>query len=96
MTEQLERIIPDDPKVMELKKRCSMEISITSEPAGAKVYAKPYSKPDSVYQLMGTTPLENVLFPSGNISIRIEKEKYETTEDLIWLVDFIGGKQVAF
>ena len=37
LAQQVEKILPDDPKVLELKSKCSKNISIYSSPAGAQI-----------------------------------------------------------
>ncbi len=85
LVKKLEEVIPNDSKLEELKNKCSLEITLNSKPVGAKIYAKPYLQPDSAFQLMGVAPLKRSRFPSGNISIRIEKDGYETIEDFIYV-----------
>ena len=83
LAQKLEKILPDEPKVSELKAKCSKNISIVSHPAGVKVYAKGYSQADTAFQLMGTTPIENVSFPSSYVNLQLEKEGYHAIEDVI-------------
>ncbi len=78
-------LIPDDPALRSLWKYFSQRVNLTTNPAGAKVFARPCTGVDSSWQFMGLTPLDSVLFPSGNISIKIEKKGYEIIEDIISL-----------
>lgn len=93
LTQEVKEIIPNDPKLKKLEERCSYEITVTSQPPGASVYAKPYLKSDSFYKLMGITPLENYRFPSGNLNLKIEKAGYEPIFDLVWVQNSVIPKK---
>jgi serine/threonine protein kinase/dienelactone hydrolase len=75
---EVEKIIPNDPKLMELMAQCSMNINIATEPPGADIYVKEYKSPDSEWEYLGVSPLEKVRLPIGVFRWRIEKEGYET------------------
>lgn len=91
LTQEVKKTVSkDEPKIATLEKKCSAEITITSYPAGASVYAKPYSWTDSAFRFMGFTPLENVIFPSGNLRIKLALDGYEEVENFI-LVDAAFG-----
>ena len=83
LVQEVESILPDDPRVQELKKRCSRKVYISSNPPGAKVSIKSYSQKDSAFQYIGETPIKNKAFPSSLVCLKIEKEGYETIRDVI-------------
>ncbi|MDA2930948.1 SUMF1/EgtB/PvdO family nonheme iron enzyme, partial [Acidobacteria bacterium AH-259-O06] len=51
-----------------------------TEPAGAQVFVKGYSAPDTPWELLGETPLEQVSIPYALMRWRIVKEGFETFE----------------
>jgi len=78
LAEKAEEVIPNDPKLAELFARCSLNISVKTEPSGADIYMKEYKSPDSDWKFLGVSPLENVRMPVGIFRYKIEKEGYET------------------
>lgn len=83
LVQEVEKIVPEDPRVMELKRKCSKEINISTSPKGVSVYAKKYSLGDTAFQLLGITPIEKMRLPVGYISLQLEKEGYEPIRDVI-------------
>ncbi len=69
-----EKIMSNDPKLAELFARCSLNINIKTDPAGAEIYKKIYRSPDSEWEYLGVSPLENVRLPIGFFRWKIEKE----------------------
>ncbi len=78
LAEQAEKIIPNDPRLAGLFSKCSLKIDIKTEPAGAEVYMKEYSDPDSDWRFLGASPLEKVRLPVGIFRWKFVKEGYET------------------
>ena len=78
LAESAEEIIPNDPKLAELFSKCSLNINIKIEPPGADIYKKVYKSPESEWEYLGVSPLENVRLPIGFFRWKIEKEGYET------------------
>lgn len=79
---KLEKIIPGDPRLKDLIKRSSINITITSEPSGARVYIKEYMSPGDEWTYLGTTPLHKVELPITVFRWKLEKEGYDT----VWAV----------
>ena len=75
-----EKYLPDDPLLERLLSEISVRMSFVSEPAGAEVFYRRYSEPDSEWQLLGTTPLDEVRLPRAVLYWRFEKPGYETAE----------------
>jgi serine/threonine protein kinase/formylglycine-generating enzyme required for sulfatase activity/dienelactone hydrolase len=73
-----EKYIPHDPRLSEFFSRIAVNISIKTEPAGARIYAKEYKHPDNEWQYLGISPVENVRLPVGFFRLRMEREGYET------------------
>jgi len=81
---QAEGWIPGDPLLERLARRYSSPVTLASEPAGARVLAKPYGLEGEEWELLGTTPLAERPFVAGVLRIRLEKQGYEPVEDLYW------------
>ena len=55
-------------------------VTLRSDPAGAQVFFKPYSEPDSQWRGLGTTPLERVQLPLALLRFRFVKPGYTPVE----------------
>jgi serine/threonine protein kinase/dienelactone hydrolase len=73
-----ERFIPNDPKLIEFFSKCSVNISVKTEPPGAKVFMKEYKNINDEWKYLGLTPIKNTRVPMGFFRWKIEKEDYET------------------
>jgi len=80
LAEQAEKYISNDPKLAELLSKCSLKINIKTEPPGAKIYMKDYKAPESEWEYIGISPIENIRVPIGYIRWKMEKEGYETVK----------------
>jgi len=89
------KIIPEDPKLIELLSACVVNSSIYTNPPGAKIYMKKYSESDSDWELLGTSPLEKIRLPLGNFRWKMEKEGYETVWAVSCTFDIDISKQSA-
>jgi len=78
LAERAEKYIPNNPKLSELLSKCSLEISIKTDPPEAKIFVKEYKAPDSEWRYLGVSPLENIRVPIGCFRFKMEKEGYET------------------
>jgi serine/threonine protein kinase/dienelactone hydrolase len=78
LAEEVEKYIPDDPKLSELMSQCAVNISIETEPPGAEIFMKEYGAPDSKWDYLGVSPLEDTRLPVGIFRWKMEKEGYET------------------
>ncbi|MFO7671110.1 MAG: SUMF1/EgtB/PvdO family nonheme iron enzyme [Bacteroidales bacterium] len=81
---KLEKILRNDPKFINLWNNITFPLTINTAPTKAKVYAKPYSLPDTAWQFMGETPLLELPFPKGLSRIKIEKPGFETQYDILF------------
>ncbi len=77
LAEEVEKILPDNPKLSELFSKCALEISIRTDPPGAKIFAKEYKAPGDEWAYLGVSPIENLRLPIGVFRWKIEKEGYE-------------------
>ena len=78
LAEEAEEYIPHDPKLAELFSKCSLNINIQTEPAGARIYMKEYKAPDSEWKYLGVSPIEKTRVPVGVFRWKMEKEGFET------------------
>jgi serine/threonine protein kinase/dienelactone hydrolase len=78
LAEEAEKYIPNDPKLVEFFSNSSLNINIKTEPPGANIYMKQYNTPDSEWEYLGVSPLENIRMPIGIFRWKIEKEGYDT------------------
>ena len=79
-----ERFIPDDHTLKNHMKWVSGIISIHTEPQGAKIYRKPFNKPEAEWEFIGISPIENKRMPNFLYNWKFEKEGYETIQRLFW------------
>jgi len=75
---EAEKLIPNDPKLTELFAKCSLNINVTTEPAGADIYMKEYDSPESEWEFLGSSPIESIRLPIGIFRWKMKKEGYET------------------
>jgi len=75
---EAEKYIPNDAKLLALFTKCSINISVKTEPPGASLYIKDYKKSNDEWGLLGISPLENIKVPMGYFRWKFEKEGYET------------------
>ena len=75
---QAEKYLPKDTKLAELLSKSSLTINIKTKPPGARIYMKEYRSPDSEWEYVGVSPIENSRMPMGIFRWKIEKEGYET------------------
>jgi serine/threonine protein kinase/dienelactone hydrolase len=78
LAEKAEKYIPNDPKLVEFFSNSSLNINIKTEPPDANIYRKEYNAPDSEWEYLGISPIENIRLPIGIFRWKIEKEGYET------------------
>ena len=78
------KYLPNDATIARLMPTISNTISVTTDPAGAQVYLKPFAPDDSgkfpPRQLVGTTPIDNLRVARGQYILYIEKDGYAKTE----------------
>ncbi len=72
--------LPNDPGVARLMPEITDDLSITTEPSGAQVYLRRFSRDASGHfsarQLAGTTPIRDLAIVKGSYLLYIEKEGY--------------------
>ncbi len=80
---KLKKDIRNRPEFIQLWHAITSPLSIYTNHSGGKVYAKPYSNPDTSWFYLGKTPLINYPFPRGLSRIKIEDPNYQTQYDII-------------
>jgi eukaryotic-like serine/threonine-protein kinase len=92
LARRVERILPRDSLFNALRPRFARRITIHTRPAGAVVWRKDYTAPDSTWALLGRTPLDSALIAisggGGGLlnanRFRIELPGYRTLELVGW------------
>ncbi len=75
---ELQKIIPDEPRLNALIKTSSVKVNVTTTPEGAEVFVKRYNAPRESWQSIGRTPIGSVQLPIAVLRWKVEKEGYET------------------
>jgi serine/threonine protein kinase/dienelactone hydrolase len=72
------KVIPDDPKLIELWPRISRPITIHTDPQDAMISWRDYTAADNPWIYLGKTPLDSIRLPTGLKRFKIEKEGFQT------------------
>ncbi len=80
---EFRKALKNNPEFIQLWNDITYPLFINTNYDGAKVFAKPYSNPDTSWYFLGITPLENYSFPKGLSRIKIEKPGLETQYDVL-------------
>jgi hypothetical protein len=78
LTKEAESLAPTDSAVQSMWQLFSWPMSFSTDPSGATVYRKAYDAPDDMWEVLGTTPLDDVHFPLGLSKLRFELTGYRT------------------
>jgi len=78
--QEVQKYVPDDPRIPNLLEVCSTTLTIETEPSGADVSVRQYAERDGEWRLLGRTPLKEIRVPYATYRWRFEKEAYETVE----------------
>ena len=73
LLQQVERVLPDDSHLAQLRQALTHEASVRSSPPGASVAVKDYLSPGDAWFTLGTTPLDKARLPSGYLRWRVSK-----------------------
>jgi formylglycine-generating enzyme required for sulfatase activity/dienelactone hydrolase/predicted Ser/Thr protein kinase len=90
LARKIDETAPGDPLVERLRPKFTREITITSDPPGASVYAWYYDDPQAEPVLIGTTPLPKVRYPLGFTRIRLKLAGKPDLDDVIWNLSLVG------
>jgi serine/threonine protein kinase/formylglycine-generating enzyme required for sulfatase activity len=84
---QVRKYLPEDQTIMRLMPTISDMLSVSTEPAGARVYLKRFSPGEGggiqSRELVGTTPIANLQIARGDYLLEIEKDGYAKMERTI-------------
>ncbi|MFW6078853.1 MAG: SUMF1/EgtB/PvdO family nonheme iron enzyme [Gemmatimonadota bacterium] len=79
-----------DTLLDDLWHRFSSPVTLETEPAGARVYRRPYTDPSAEWEYLGTTPLREVRLPRGHSRFRLELDGHRTVEAAFTVADFFA------
>ena len=79
-----EDFIPDDPKLKQHMKWISGFTSIQTQPAGARIFRKPFDKSEDDWEFIGFSPVDSMRMPNYLFRWKFEKPEYETMHRLFW------------
>jgi len=79
-----EEFIPDDPKLKQHMKWISGVISIQTQPAGARIFRKPFDKSENDWEFIGLSPVDSIRMPNYLFRWKFEKPGYDTLHRLFW------------
>jgi len=77
---KVERVVPNEPKLLELWPQLSRLITVETAPEGADVYEKEYSAPEGEWRYLGRSPVAEVRLPLVLHRLRIEKKGFAPVE----------------
>jgi serine/threonine protein kinase/dienelactone hydrolase len=80
IAEKAARYIPDDPLLANRWPLLSREHSISTQPAGAKVYIRDHFADRDYWRYIGTTPLKRARIPFGTNRWKVEKSGFVSIE----------------
>jgi hypothetical protein len=83
LADEARKWIPDDPMLEQLSRGLSRPVTITSEPPGAEVLARPYSDPNGAWRRIGLTPLDEHPFARGASRVRVQLPGYDVAHDIV-------------
>jgi hypothetical protein len=72
--------IPSDSALLKLWPRVASVTSVLTEPAGAEIFWKDYSKPEMEWRSAGITPVKEAAFPRGYVRMEFRKPGFQTIE----------------
>ena len=82
LLQEVEAILPEDPRLGELRTGCSWELTILTDPPGVTVSRKPPDDPEESWERSGVTPIDNRRLALGVYHWKFEKPGYATAEGL--------------
>ena len=81
---QAERYIPEDPQFQRIVREQAHFVSFQTDPAGANVHLKDYLAVDEEWELIGTSPVQNVRVLGSNFRCKISKEGFQPAEAVVF------------
>ena len=90
---EIKKYLRNKPEFNEVWNNVIFPLTIDTNIPAAKVFAKPYSNPDTSWYYLGKTPLYDYMFPKGLSRIKIEKPDYEIQYDIV--VKSFNGRSLS-
>ncbi|MEE9442986.1 MAG: protein kinase [candidate division Zixibacteria bacterium] len=91
-----EEFIPDDPKLKQHMNLISGVISIHTQPAGARIFRKPFDKSENDWEFIGLSPIDSMRMPNYLFCWKFEKSGYDTMHRLFWSRGSIDWNNVTY
>jgi serine/threonine protein kinase len=88
LLQQVEAVLPDDPRLAVLRTECSWVLTIESNPPGVTVSRRPPDGAEESWERLGLTPIQDRRLARGIYHWKFEKPGYATAEGLG--VDFVN------
>jgi dienelactone hydrolase len=94
--EQVEAVVPHDPRLAGIFAQCSLKIDVSTEPAGARIFLKSYSSPEDAWTYLGTSPIAKARVPVGVLaaastwSVDMPAHNIIIPNSLAWTLDESG------
>jgi dienelactone hydrolase len=92
LARQIEAATPGDPLVAQLRPKFSREVSITSDPPGASVFARYYDDPGAEPVFLGRTPLEHLSYSRGFSRLQLTLDGHVPVDDVVWNFAILGDR----
>ncbi len=88
---QAEAYVPDDPLLKDLLSESTTQVSVRTEPAGARVYVRDFFDEPDAWEFLGSAPLDGLRLPTAMLVWKISLEGFDTRELLgLTLVRTLG------
>jgi serine/threonine protein kinase/dienelactone hydrolase len=83
LAQKAQKVIPNDPTLVNLWPRISKAYSIDTTPAGAQVFYREYEAVDKPWQYLGQSPLKDITLANVIYRWKFEKQGFNTHECVI-------------
>jgi serine/threonine protein kinase/formylglycine-generating enzyme required for sulfatase activity/dienelactone hydrolase len=83
LAQKLQKVIPNDPALVDLWPRISKTYSINTTPEGAQVFYREYEAVDKPWQYLGQSPLKDITLANVIYRWKFEKQGFNTHECVI-------------
>jgi len=81
---EAEKYIPNDPQLKKYAELIQGIISIKTNPSGAKIFRKPFNKPESEWKFIGLSPIDSMRMPKYLYNWKFEKPGYNILYRQFW------------
>jgi len=96
LARKIDEVAPGEQLVKQLREKFTRPINIITDPPGATVSIRFYDEPDSKPVVMGTTPLQQVLFPRGFTRLHLELPGRHAADDVLWNFPLMIGDSFSY